>query len=758
VVRFLERFDHFLFSYKRPDRGQPTCTWCSRNDQTCVYTERKKPGLRAGYGRDLERRLAQLEEMVMAHDRLFDKFLPTDPVTEEIRANSAQEDRRATGERRPQPSHSLILEQDRLAHNSLSDRSPGELGLHILGGQQLPHRSTQEGLEHQHTHPTSSNVTHVMLEGTAGADQPWCHSGLRSAIANAQGQLPPYDLLYSLVNLYFEHIDTWFPILHHETTLKALLGSDMLMEADIILLHAIVATTLRFCTDRCLTLEAREQYYDSSKQRVLLYGLENSSVRSLQAMVVLALDLTGSVNGPPAWNLLALIMRNTVHLGIAAESTSSVGVPTRPSISTLRATVLSEPAGWIEDEERRRLFWGAYILDRYATISTAFDFGLDEKEIHRRLPCDNEFFAGNAPVETCWFSTGSRSSDADHRPENLGSFAYYCELLGIISRIHQFLKRPVDIGSAAEVAQWQKSYRDLDDELTSWRLNLPEQTSESFVFQSSPESMNKRINSCWIMLHATCHTAVIRLHASAAYPTFRSTFFKPSYNAIQRCIRAAKSVEDLSRWVAGTSRLDTLGPPFAFSLWVAARVLLVHASTAEPNTSPDIGVFVSILSQMGRRWRVAERYGEILNRVVQEYQQSRLSLGSDENSTAATVKILADMRRLGRWLRKAKTYTDSCRCAYDLDVLISKQPGLRLNQLASAKPPPTNELEYLDVFDFFNMPRLSLPVEQDLPASPEAKNQAPLSTPNEMNELNITSYLLPNPESDWLMGETPFWT
>lgn len=39
------------------DRGQPSCGWCLRNGQLCEYKERKKPGLRAGYGRELEARL-----------------------------------------------------------------------------------------------------------------------------------------------------------------------------------------------------------------------------------------------------------------------------------------------------------------------------------------------------------------------------------------------------------------------------------------------------------------------------------------------------------------------------------------------------------------------------------------------------------------------------------------------------------------------------------------------------------------------------
>ncbi len=41
------------------DRGLPYCGWCLRNEQICDYKERKKPGLRAGYGRELESRLGE---------------------------------------------------------------------------------------------------------------------------------------------------------------------------------------------------------------------------------------------------------------------------------------------------------------------------------------------------------------------------------------------------------------------------------------------------------------------------------------------------------------------------------------------------------------------------------------------------------------------------------------------------------------------------------------------------------------------------
>lgn len=45
--------------YELVDRVQPSCGWCTRNGQLCEYKERKKPGLRAGYGKELEQRLGR---------------------------------------------------------------------------------------------------------------------------------------------------------------------------------------------------------------------------------------------------------------------------------------------------------------------------------------------------------------------------------------------------------------------------------------------------------------------------------------------------------------------------------------------------------------------------------------------------------------------------------------------------------------------------------------------------------------------------
>lgn len=313
--------------------------------------------------------------------------------------------------------------------------------------------------------------------------------------------LTPLRVLTALA----EHIYPWCPILHRQTTLNSLFGDSSLDEADRIILHAVVATTVKFSNDQRLTPEKRERYHSSSKSKVLLYGIENSSVKSLQALVILALDVVGCSNGPPGWNLLALITRSVVQLGLSMETYSPAVAPQFASIYTLRAIVLPEPKDWIEDESRRRLFWMIYVLDRYATVATAFEFALDENEIDRRLPCRDDLYTRNVPIETRWFHTSTRSDYSMNRPENLGSFSYYVEILGILTKVHKFLKKPVDITSLSDVEKWQTEYRELDNAIEEWKYNLPQEFGNSArVFTKT--GMNQGLNSGLVMLHAAFHT------------------------------------------------------------------------------------------------------------------------------------------------------------------------------------------------------------------------------------------------------------
>lgn len=825
------------------DRGQPSCGWCSRNGAQCEYKERKKPGLRAGYGRELEQRLDKLEEILRTHSEIIHSALTgahqhqhhhqaPPPLAHHHHAPSSingslPSDRGTPRETAAGPPPPIFTTARAQAETALFLQKPSSASAYQPGTQAMDfgippptpglHDNmapvvTMAGLSPtNHSHISGISAVSSgpgMAPGTAAHDYYGANSGAplpspTMNMAHNQGQglsadqdLPPYDLLYALVDLYFKHINTWCPILHRKSTLDSLFGPNMIEDTDKILLHAIVATTLRYSTDARLTDERRRHYHAVSKQRVLLYGMENSSVKSLQALVILALDLCGDSNGPPGWNIMALITRSVVQLGLAVESSSFSVSPSFQSIYTLRAMILPEPKDFVEEESRRRLFWMIYLLDRYATIATAFEFALDDREIDRTLPCRDDLWMKNQKVETRWFHDHPHDTHDHHEPQheanspefktdnpqNLGAFSYYIEILGILSKIHTFLKQPVDISALSDVEQWQMRYKELDNTLTSWKFGLPgEFGNMAKLFQ--PGSA-KQLNCGWVMLHATYHTAVIRLHSSAAYPTTRSPIFHPSYSASQRCHGAVENIQALGEFVTQHGLLARLGPPFAFTLWVAARLLLVHGSTVEHKLSPQLPFFVDCLREMGRYWPVAARYCSLLERVLEEFrgaagEEAAVSQQRDPQQPTS-VKILADMRRT----------------AFDLDFLISRQPrhvpaaatpslsfaapvggfhnnggnggagrNSRYPSVTPARTPQPNELEYLDVFDFFNVPRLPFGAPGETGSAGENGQNAGGSLPPEgtaaggngggggnANEFNITDFMV-DANRDWLFKQ-----
>ncbi|KAF2820391.1 C6 transcription factor-like protein [Ophiobolus disseminans] len=729
------------------DRGHPACGWCLKNSSACIYLPRKKPGLRAGYGRELEARLVtlinarvdKLESLIVQQQnqihQLSSNQIASGPSPQEVAAFRSPPILQTPHV--PRPETALFLQKPNSTFPSQS-AIQSQFGAGITDGRPTP--SVTGNGYHGQNEGMPSGMGGMHRDSFAQYNEQFAPAAMSRTLGQEDVDFPPYDLLYGLVDLFFKHIYPWCPILHRQTTLNSLFGDATLDEADRIILHAVVATTVKFSNDQRLTPEKRARYHSSSKSKVLLYGIENSSVKSLQALVILALDVVGCSNGPPGWNLLALITRSVVQLGLAMETYSPAVAPQYASIYTLRAIVLPEPKDWIEEESRRRLFWMIYVLDRYATVATAFEFALDENEIDRRLPCRDDFYNRNAPVETRWFHTSTRSDYSMNRPENLGSFSYYVEVLGILTKVHKFLKKPVDITSLSDVEKWQSEYRELDNAIEEWKYNLPQEFgNQARVFTKN--GMNQTLNSGLVMLHAAFHTTVIRLHSSAAYPTHRSPIFTPSFSASQRCLSAVENITQLCACVRDHGILSKLGPPFAFSLWVAARVLLVHGSTIDHRVDTSINLLVSTLQEFGQFWEVGTRYANLLSRVLSEYEESQQTPTglNGERVTPSTVKILADMRR----------------CAFDLDFLISRQPkphsNARLLSVTPARTPAPNELEYLDVFDFFNMPRL--PVSMDGAMSYSAPEGMQMAEGVYGNESNITNYMV-DASSDWFIKQT----
>jgi hypothetical protein len=95
--------------------------------------------------------------------------------------------------------------------------------------------------------------------------------------------------------------------------------------------------------------------------------------------------------------------------------------------------------------------------------------------------------------------------------------------------------------------------------------------------------------------------------------------------------------------------------------------------------------------------------------------------------------------------------TNYCSTAYNLNFLLSQHRQSVIDVTTVRSPAPV-ELEYLDVFDFFNYPWLP-------DALRKLQNMPDLVTPPgnlaSVNGFPAMDFAMPNPESDWLAFRPP---
>jgi hypothetical protein len=138
---------------------------------------------------------------------------------------------------------------------------------------------------------------------------------------------------------------------------------------------------------------------------------------------------------------------------------------------------LEPPKDWIQKEERRRLFWNVFLMDRFCSIATGWDLSLPSPNIHRRLPCHGPLWQKEIPLKapTPYFgvtdTATQETSPQNTMPDSLSEqqqpriagFAYRIEAtenLSLVSRF--FLKHPVNGSNARDLQIWMMRFKELD--------------------------------------------------------------------------------------------------------------------------------------------------------------------------------------------------------------------------------------------------------------------------------------------------------
>lgn len=490
--------------------------------------------------------------------------------------------------------------------------------------------------------------------------------------------LPADEIVSSLIALYYQHVWPWAPILPR-VTYSAPWG---------IVPHAIVVLALRLSDDPRLDRlpGGKQALRQAAKAHVLNHAVESTSIASMQALSLLALDLIGSEQGPSSWGTLALLTRSAAHLGLMTEDeeprprrSSGPGSPSltpfdpRAPLSGVRrrgvqkrTAIVPPPATWEEDEARRRLFWLVLVLDRYASASTGWDFALRDSDIKRRLPSSDTLWFTPPPPGSPW-PRAPLFAPVLHRDPyppsvlaNLSPMVFLIEAVDLLGRSHTLHSS----GGSAEEA------RDAALALTAacrrWAAELP-----------------RLEGSLGLTVLALHHATLLKVNAYHAFPASGGSVapFR------DRCAESTAAVAELCKQQASMG-WKSASPLFIWGAWVAARVVFIsrfvaasdshppHSSSTHPNhpsqpsgqpggsgvsgglaSDPEFSVLLASLREASRHWSLASQYVRLLDAAARRWSSGQVSTpstrshpapGTDESDDEGlpdAIRVLLDLRR-----------------------------------------------------------------------------------------------------------------
>ncbi len=223
-----------------------------------------------------------------------------------------------------------------------------------------------------------------------GYGQSWYTRGITSRESDEQIVVPPHEVSYSCrTEMYFNKAHPMLPFLHR-ARFMASLQLPPSIGAPVCLRYAVWA--LAASTSHDQTLRAYKDVFYTRARRSLTETLETTldslkphRISTLQTLVLLTTYEFLHANFGHAWMNCGKAARMSVYFNLMRLDEPHV----------FCKQTLTDSRDWIDQEERRRTFWAAFMLDRFASLGTGWASTFNEEDITTFLPGpDNEYQAG----------------------------------------------------------------------------------------------------------------------------------------------------------------------------------------------------------------------------------------------------------------------------------------------------------------------------------------------------------------------------
>lgn len=345
--------------------------------------------------------------------------------------------------------------------------------------------------------------------------------------------LPAKQEAMSLLKDYFDNFNCMFPLFHRPTFMHLVerqysddpySGSGWWASMNVAL---AIAHRLRVMSN-LVPHEEDEKAWGYMKNAMAVFSelaMRNTDLLSVQALLGMALFMQGTPNPQPASLLVGTAIRLSHNIGLHKRGT---GFNLNP----------------IEIEQRKRVFWIAYMLDKDLCLRSGRPFAQDDDDMNVELPqAEPEDNIGNIPL-------------ADGKGK-MNLFRVMCELAIIESRVYKTLYATK--ATKQKDGELLQTIGELDQELEDWKDRMPIEYRPENEIQASHTPLILHV----VMLHFTyynCLTTIHRMSIHRGYWTSRLSNFaiqglnaKPLnprvFNSAALCTSAARASISLLKYI-----------------------------------------------------------------------------------------------------------------------------------------------------------------------------------------------------------------
>jgi len=305
--------------------------------------------------------------------------------------------------------------------------------------------------------------------------------------------LPPKDEALSLFKDFFENFNCMFP-LFHEPTFMHLVDKQYSEEPyessgwwACINVALAIAYRLRVMSNVVPAEDDHKAWLHLKNALAVLTELimRNTDLLSVQALIGCAMFMSGTANPQPSFFLISAAIRLSHSIGLHKKGSSFNLNP-------------------IEAEQRKRVFWIAYLLDKDTCLRSGRPPAQDDEDMNVELPSeDPPDNVGNIPL-----------ADGNGK---INLFRLMCEFAIISSKVYKKLYS-VEASKQSD-GELLNTIGELDQELEDWKDRIPLDFRPEHEIKASHTPLVLHI----VVLHFSYYNCLATIHRMSVHHGYWSS-------------------------------------------------------------------------------------------------------------------------------------------------------------------------------------------------------------------------------------------